>query len=71
LLRKIQNTITQLFQDRDAADEPRVSTVDPRTRRAVRAALSEVGYTTPGSRRAQPLLYRELNRRGERIWRAA
>ena len=55
-------------------EEARVSTetgIDPRTRHSIHAALGEVGLSGPGSRRPQPLLYRELNRNGQQVWRAA
>jgi hypothetical protein len=73
LLKKIERAITHLLDYQRPANA-RVSTVtgiDPRTRHAIRAALSEVGYSAPVARQPQPLLYRELNRRGERVWRAA
>jgi hypothetical protein len=73
LLKKIERAITNIL-DYQRPEHARVSSVtgiDPRTRYSIRAALSEVGYPAPVARRPQPLLYRELNRRGERVWRAA
>jgi hypothetical protein len=73
LLKQIERAITNLL-DYQRPEVARVSTVtgiDPRTRYSIRAALSEVGYPAPTARQPQQMLYRELNRRGERVWRAA
>lgn len=73
MLKRIIHAISQLFADRRSAhvQVSGAAAIDPRTRYAIRAALSEVGITSPVSRRPRPLLYRELNRHGDRIWRAA
>jgi hypothetical protein len=69
LLKAIERVFSGLFDNEGA--EPQASPMSPRTRYSIRAALSEVGYRAPGAHRSHPLLYSELNRYGQPIWRAA
>ncbi len=70
MLKKIEAVINHLFENEHAA-VTQVAPISLRTRIAIRNTLREVGYQAPGSPRPQQLLYPELNRYGQRIWRAA
>ncbi len=70
MLKKIESVIGRLF-DGETAREARVAPTSLRDRIAIRNTLREIGFQVPGSRQPQQLLYPELNRYGQRIWRAA
>jgi hypothetical protein len=71
LLKRIERAVVDLlgYNRPESARVSEVTGISPRERVAIRAALVEVGI--PASREPQPLLYRELNRTGQRVWRAA
>ena len=73
MLKRIESAIVELlgYTRPEMARVSTVTGISPRERVAIRAALGEVGMAAPGSRHPQPLLYRELNRYGQRVWRAA
>jgi hypothetical protein len=71
LLKRIERAIVELlgYSRPESTRVSEVTGISPRERVAIRAALVEAGI--PAARRSQPLLYRELNRNGQRVWRAA
>jgi hypothetical protein len=73
LLNKFERFVTDLLGYRrpEELSVRAVTDIDPRTKYSIRAALSEVGFSPIGSQASQPLLYREVNRYGQRVWRAA
>jgi hypothetical protein len=73
LLKKIESVVASVlgYNRPESASVHQVTGLSPRDRVSIRATLVELGLPTSPFRWSQPLLYRELNRSGQRVWRAA